>query len=408
MRRTRFQGTGFYAATLRRAAILLGGVGLFAAAAYASHAVSVDAADVAVTAPATRGDIEDIVASTGRIQPRAYVDVGAQASGQLRHLSVRIGDSVQAGRRLAEIDPQMQSAKVEADEAELARLNAMLAEQQAMAEFATAQLGRYTQLRPQNAVSKSSFDESRRDARTSAAKVDAIRAQIRQMQSTLKADEAALGYTRIDAPMTGTVVSIDAREGQTLNAAYSAPAILRIADLSTMTVWTQVSEADVTRLKQGMDVYFTTLGHGDRRWRAKLRQILPAPLKPEQQPGGQGSPTAPSPAASNNVVLYMALFDVDNAEGELRPEMTAQVFFVVAAAKDVLTIPIAAVKAGPAEGESVVAVETAPGSIESRKVRIGLRTRFTAEVVDGLREGERVVTGARKPSAKSSLVSFRL
>ena len=359
----------------------------------------------------SRGDIENVVAAVGRIEPRAYVDVGAQASGQLRRILVQVGDKVTAGQRLAEIDPQVQSAKVEADRAELARLEANLDEQQALAEFADAQFARNKSLVSQNTVSRSIYDESRRDVRTSAAKVSAIRAQIRQMQSTLKGDEVALTYTQIDAPMPGTVLSIDAREGQTLNANYSAPQIMRIADLDTMTVWTQVSEADVTRLRVGMEVYFTTLGHDGRRWNAKLRQILPAPQKPEQSAGAQGSTAASS--STNNVVLYIALFDVSNPEGELRPDMTAQVSFVTAAAKDAVLVPVTALKApdgGPyKEGDAaVVEVDKGDSLVERRQIRLGVRDRFTAQVVEGIQAGEKIVTGTNKGGAGPSRVGFSL
>src|SRR5690606_31620132 len=122
---------------------------------------------------------------------------------------------------------------------------------------------------------------------SASARIDNLRAQIAYMQATLKADEVRLGYTRIYAPMAGTVVSIDAREGQTLNATYQTPNIMRIADLSGMTVWTDVSEADVSRVKPGMPVYFTTLGSQGadvaRRWESVVRQILPAPPRPEGQ-----------------------------------------------------------------------------------------------------------------------------
>lgn len=394
-------------AALRRVAVLLGLLGTILCVIYAAYGMSRGVVENLVTAPVLRGDIEDVITATGKIQPRAYVDVGAQASGQLRRILVRIGDDVAVGQELAEIDPQIQSAKVEADRAELARLEAMLTEQQAVLEFAEAQLGRLSQLLPANAVSKAVFDESRRDAKTGTAKVDAIRAQIRQMQSTLRADQIALEYTKIFAPMPGTIVSIDAREGQTLNAAYATPLILRIADLLTMTVWTQVSEADIPRLRVGMKVHFTTLGHVDRRWSATLRQILPAPVKPDlPTSGAQASASVVAPA-TNNVVLYVALFDIDNAQGELRPEMTAQVFFVVAAARDALSVPTAAVKTGPS-GDLLVDVITDTGGIESRRVRLGIRTRFIAEVIAGVEEGERVVTGIQQAKSGSSLVRFRL
>jgi len=112
--------------------------------------------------------------------------------------------------------------------------------------------------------------------RAARATIGELRAQIDGAQATLKGDEAQLGYTKIYAPMSGTIVTADAREGQTLNATYQTPTILRIADLSTMTIWTQVSEADVLKVRPGMAVYFTTLGASERRWTSKVRQILPA------------------------------------------------------------------------------------------------------------------------------------
>ncbi|MGV6873471.1 efflux RND transporter periplasmic adaptor subunit [Pseudochelatococcus sp. B33] len=353
-----------------------------------------------------RGTIEDVVTATGKILPRAYVDVGAQASGRLDAIPVRIGESVRQGDLLARIDPQVQTAQVEAGRAELHRLEANLAAQEAEAAFAAAQLKRNAVLAPGKAISQAAFDEATRDARIAAAKVDAIRAEIEKMQSTLKSDEAKLGYTSIYAPMSGTVVSIDAREGQTLNAAYSTPVVMRIADLTTMTVWTQVSEADVTRLFEGMEVWFTTLGHGDRRWTARLKQVLPAPHKPEKA-SGQGE--AASSGSTNNVVLYTALFDVDNGAGELRPEMTAQVSFVVDRRNDVVIAPVAALRFKPLEsGHSHVDVLGPDGRRIDRGIMTGLRTRFEAQVLSGLEPGERVVTGARQATGGRSLVGFRL
>ncbi len=394
---------------IRRRSILLGLAGVAGFVAYVAYGLLHRATVEVVTTPVVRADIEDIIAAAGKVQPRAYVDVGAQASGELRRILVKIGDVVSAGQPLAEIDPQILSAKVEADKAELARLQATLAEQLAIGEFAEAQLDRVSKLLVTSAASKATVDQSRRDVKMSAAKVGAIRAQIEQMQSTLKADEVALGYTKIFAPMAGTVISIDAREGQTLNATYSTPQILRIADLRTMTVWTQVSEADVPRLKVGMPVYFSTLGHHGQRWNATVRQILPAPVRLESSATtGQSSTPASTAPATNNVVLYIALFDVDNAAGELRPDMTARVSFVVASAKGVLTIPIAAIKEDTRGGDPSVEVATAGGGIETRRVRLGLRTRFTAQVIEGLREGELVATGERQRNAAASLVRFGL
>jgi macrolide-specific efflux system membrane fusion protein len=125
--------------------------------------------------------------------------------------------------------------------------------------------------------------------------------------------------------MGGTVVSISTKQGQTLNSVQQAPTILRIADMSTMTVQTQVSEADVSKLRPGMESYFTTLGGQGRRWYGSLRKL------------------EPTPTVTNNVVLYNALFDVPNTNSSLLPNMTAQVFFAAAQARNVLLVPAAAV-----------------------------------------------------------------
>ncbi len=176
------------------------------------------------------------------------------------------------------------------------------------------------------ATSQDAVDTAVAAMRTADAQVKSTQAEINRARSTMKADQALLGYSNIFAPMAGTVTAIPAKQGQTLNANQTAPLILTIADLSTMTVSTQVSEADVSRLKIGMDAYFTTLGSGNRRWTGKLRQILP------------------TPTVLNNVVLYTALFDVDNMGRELMPLMSAQVFFVLAGAYDVVTVPVSALR----------------------------------------------------------------
>lgn len=364
------------------------------------------------TAPVTRADIETTVTALGKIEPRNYVDVGAQVSGQLTHILVQPGDQVTAGELLAEIDPQIPAAKVEADQADLARLRADLADAQAQSDYATGEFRRQVRLRHDDATRADMFEQARRDMRSDTAKVDEVRAQIEEAESTLKADQAQLGYTRIYAPMAGTVVSVDARQGQTINAAYATPVLLRIADLSTMTVWTEVSEADIPQLHPGMTLYFTTLGYGDRRWSGTLRQILPAPVNPDtaNAPAGsaqQSTPPIPGQPGADNVVLYTALFDVANPKGDLRPEMTAQVFFITAAARDALAVPMTALTPKDAAAGLYTVQAVKDGRLETRAVRIGVHTRFTAQVLSGLAAGETVVTGRKPGSDRPSLIGFR-
>ncbi|MEY4564215.1 MAG: hypothetical protein RLZZ618_3492 [Pseudomonadota bacterium] len=272
-----------------------------------------------------RGDIQDLVTATGTVQPRDYVDVGAQVSGQLKKLHVEVGSVVQAGDLLAQIDPTVLTATVDARRAGLRNQRATLTERESSLALATIQYNRQKNLAAADATTTEQLQLAEASLRSAKAQIAAIKAQIEQTESTLRADEATLNYARIFAPMSGTVVSVTARQGQTLNANQSAPNLMRIADLSTMTVQTQVSEAEVSKLRQGMEVYFTTLGGQGRRWYGALRKV------------------EPTPTVTNNVVLYNALFDVPNTNQALMPSMTTQVFFIAASAENVLVVPTSAV-----------------------------------------------------------------
>lgn len=355
-----------------------------------------------LTAEVARGDIEDTVSALGNLQPRDYVDVGTQVSGQLRQIHVEIGDHVKQGQLLAEIDPTVYQSRVAADEAQLLALKAQLADREAQAVLATQQRDRQRRLWAQKATTEEALQSAEAGLKSANAQIDQIKAQILQTESTLKGDQANLGYTKIYAPMTGTVTSITARRGQTLNANQSAPIILQIADLSVMTVETQVSEADVSRLRVGMKAYFTTLGGGAKRWSGTLKQVLP------------------TPEVVNNVVLYNALFDADNADGLLMTQMSAQVFFVINEARDVITVPVAALKAPgqrqrlgqqgearPPEDDPArpgkafrVQVMGEDGVPADRRVRVGVTNRLSGEVLDGLQPGETVVIGERGAAAQ--------
>lgn len=355
-----------------------------------------------LTGEVGRGDIEDTVSALGSLQPRDYVDVGTQVSGQLRQIHVEIGDHVKQGDLLAEIDPTVYQSRVAADEAQLLALKAQLADREAQAVLARQQQQRQASLWRQKATTEEAVQSADAALKSALAQIDQIKAQILQTESTLRGDQANLGYTKIYAPMTGTVTSITARRGQTLNANQSAPIILQIADLAVMTVETQVSEADVPRLAIGMKAYFTTLGGGAKRWSGTLKQVLP------------------TPEVVNNVVLYNALFDVDNADGALMTQMSAQVFFVVAEARDVITVPVAALKAPgqrqrlgqggeqkPAPDEPAapgkpfrVQVMGEDGVPVDRRVRVGVTNRISGEVLGGLQPGETVVIGERSAAAQ--------
>jgi macrolide-specific efflux system membrane fusion protein len=322
------------------------------------------------------GDIEQVVSALGNLQPRDFVDVGLQVSGQVRALHVAIGDRVEVGTLLAEIDPAVLNATVEGGRAQLAMMRAQRAERLVQRELYELQRDRQRRLHRANATTEEALQLAEANVRTNAAQIDQLEAQIRQAESKLRADETTLGYARVVAPMAGTIVQLLARRGQTFNAVQQSPVLMRVADLSTMTVYAQVSEADVPRLRIGMPAYFRILGMPGRRWTGRLAQVQP------------------SPETVNNVVLYTALFDVANPGGELMMQMTAQAFFVLAEARGVPVVPLAALRAVPPSegGPATRRVERVgtDGAVTEGLVEIGVTSRTHAEVRSGLALGDRI------------------
>lgn len=382
--------------THTRRRLLLGGLGPLGLGSLLAWTSLPFGAQPVSTVAVTRADIESSVTALGTLQPRRYVDVGAQASGQIRNLHVEVGDQVHKGQLLVEIDPSTQQAKLDAGRFSIDNLKAQLAEQRAQLKLAQQQLKRQRDLAAVGATREEDLQTAEAQLNVTQARIDMYQAQIRQANASLRSDEAELGYTRIFAPMDGTVVAVDAREGQTLNAQQQTPLILRIAKLSPMTVWAQVSEADIGKIQPGMTAYFTTLAGGKRRWTSTVRQVLPIPPKPlDQTSQGGGSPaSATAGATGSQVVQYTVLLDVDNPDGALMAEMTTQVFFVVGQASQVLSAPLAALDDSDSEGLRLAQVFGRDGKVEQRKVRTGLSDRLRVQILDGLSEGDRLVIGA--------------
>ncbi len=362
--------------------------------AYAAWQILPPGRDRFATVQVSRGDIESSVTALGTLQPRRYVDVGAQASGQIQKIHVEVGDVVKEGQLLVEIDPSTQKAKLDAGRFSIENLKAQLQEQRAQHELARQKYQRQQHLAAGGATREEDVQTARAELKATQARIDMFQAQIRQAEASLRSDQAELGYTRIYAPMAGTVVALDAREGQTLNAQQQTPLILRIAKLSPMTVWAEVSEADIGHVKPGMSAYFTTLSGGQRRWSSTVRQILPVPPKPlDQTSQGGGSPASTSKSGSARVVLYTVLLDVDNADNALMAEMTTQVFFVADQAKDVLTAPVAALQGSTTANLQTAQVVAANGDIQQREVRTGISDRLKVQIVEGLNEGDHLLIG---------------
>ena len=356
----------------RRSLWLIGALLVASAGAFGYHWAFGKAKVLYATAAVERGDVESTVVAAGIVQPIKYVDVGAQTSGRLKSLKVNRGDQVKENQLLAEIDPVLADTALTGANATFENMTSQRAVKQAQLVLAKVQRDRNDELFAELLISANDRDITRAAYDVAFADVASLSAQMKQATAAVDTAKANLGYTKITAPMAGEVVSISLLEGQTLNANQQAPNLLRIADISTVTVWAQVSEADIVRVKLGQDVYFTVLG-GPRRWNGKIRQVLP------------------TPELINNVVFYDVLFDIPNPDGELNIQMTAQVFIVLARAKGVLLIPAAAIGNASEGADIKVQVLKADGSVELRPIKIGIKSEISAEVTEGLKEKEQVV-----------------
>ncbi len=342
------------------------------------------------------GDIKEEVTAQGKLEAKEYVDVGTQVSGQIQKIHVDFGDEVTKGELLVEIDPRIYQTKVAADEAHIKTLQAQLAQAGASLVLAQQQYDRNAQLVKSSAVSRDLYQQSKAALNVARANIAAFKAQIAETQATLDGDQTNLAYTKIRAPMSGTVVDIPMRQGQTVNASQTAPTILRIANLDVMTVRAQVAEADVMSIKKGMPATFMTMGQMDRTWPGKVRQILP------------------TPEIVNDVVLYDVLIDSPNKGRLLMTGMDTQVFFTIGKAENVPLVPVAVLThrqpdADNAKGDAyLVSVLGDDGRPQKRVIHVGLMNRTDAEVTEGLVAGDKIIlSGAAAGETEKAGGHFR-
>ena len=344
------------------------------------------------SAPVMKGDIEDGVLATGTIEAAKLVAVGAQATGVVTKLYVALGDTVKKGQPIAEIDASTQKNELQRAEAGVLSVRAQRASKLALLTQTRLAAQRLRALVAIDAGSRADLETAEATLATTQADIASLDAQIAQAQIAENTARVNMGYTHVIAPIDGTVVAVLNEEGQTVNAAFNVPSIIKLARLDTMTVKAQISEADVPRVKPGMPVWFTLLGDPDRRYDATLKRVEPGPTTLATDASGTGGASASTSAGTAKAIYYNGIFDVPNPDGSLRIAMTAQVTIVVATVKDVLSIPSAAL--GIREPDGRYKVRVLDGTkIDERSVRIGLDNRVRAEVRDGLSAGDQVVTG---------------
>lgn len=347
-------------------------------------------AEPVLTATVTRQDVEQTVLASGVLQAIEQVDVGAQVSGQVTYLAVEAGQHVKQGELLAEIDPLIAQNNLKTAEADLASRRAQLKIKQAQLKQNDLAWRRQQQMFKQEASSRADLESAEAQLAVTRAELQSAQADIDNALIKVERTKTELGYNRIQAPMDGTVVSIVTRQGQTLAASQTVPTLLKLANLDTMTVKAQISEADVTKVKAGMPVYFTLIGDPDRRYPGTLRTVELAPTNINEQ-------TASTTTTSNAAIYYYALFDVPNPDHQLRVAMTTQVTIVLGERKQVLAIPQTALGKKLGEDEYEVSLQIGDQQKETRRIKTGMKDDIKIEVVSGLSEQDKVILDQGKP-----------
>ena len=362
-----------------------------------------------VTAPVTIGDVEQTVLATGTLKPVKLVAVGAQASGRLVTLNVELGQKIKAGDLIGEIDSLTQQNTLRTNEAALRNVRAKGDEKIATLALAEANMARQQVTLAQKASSRADYDSAEATVKQTQAQIAQLDAQIAEAEVAIETARVNLAYTRITAPIDGTVLSIVTQQGQTVNAVQSAPTIVVLGQVETMTVRVEISEADVVKVKPGQNVYFTILGDPDRRFHATLGSIEPAPesIKTDSSFSSTSTTTSSSSSSSSttsSAIYYNGVFNVANPDGQLMTYMTAEVHILLGEARKVPTIPSSALGNVNPDGSYTVRLLNGASALEKRNVRIGLNNKIRAEVKSGLSEGERVVISTPEEAPKQTVM----
>ena len=350
-----------------------------------------------VTAKPYIGTIEDTVLATGAVSASKLVSVGAQVSGQIKALHVELGDRIKEGDLIAEIDPSTQENDLLEAEASLAYAKAELAAQQATLKQAELDFARQKKMRALDASPQEDFDAAEATLAIAKADIDALNAEIAQAEVAVDTARIDLGYTKITAPMDGTVVALPVKEGQTVNASQETPTIIKLAKLDQVTIKAEVSEADIIRVHEGMPVTFSVLGDANTLYHSTLRAIEPAPTEIEDDDEN----------TDDEAVYYNALFDVENPDRLLRLWMTAEVSIVLDQSENALIVPSSALAGPTPDDRYFVDVLNADGTIDHRAVTVGLNTNINAEITSGLDVDDEIIVGMASTEEAQSSTSAR-
>lgn len=363
-----------------------------------------------LTETVRRGEILATVNASGELDAVVSVDVGAQVSGQIERLYVELGQQVKKGDLIAEIDSTTQRNELEKSKAQLASYEAQLAARKTALDIAQTRYNRELKLRRSDSTSRENLESAQQTLASARADVAEMESQITQTRLAVSTAETNLGYTRISAPLDGTVVSVPVEEGQTVNANQTTPTIVQVADLSRMENKIEISEGDITRVTPGMPVIYTILSEPDISFRARLDSIDPGNTSVTDA-SSSSSVSSSSSSSSGDAVYYYGKSVVSNEDGRLRIGMTTQNTIIVSRAQDVLIVPSIVLEKRMERGRTsyFAQVLTPAGAVEERAVETGISDNLNTQIISGLTEGEQVVSSmmTRAEEAAASVAGMR-
>ena len=340
-----------------------------------------------LTESVTRGNVEKTVVASGSVESVNEVDVGAQASGKITKLYVKLGQEIKKGEMIADIDSTTQINTLNTKKAALVSYQAQLKAKKTAYDVALSSYNRLSKLYTQKATSLDSVNTAKSTLDNAKAEMEAIEANIKQAEIEVNTAETNVGYTKITAPMDGTVISVPVSEGQTVNANQTTPTIVTIADLSQMKIKPEISEGDITKVKAGQEVSFTILSDSQTVYHSVIDSVDPANTTTSDS--SSTSSLSSSSSSTTSAIYYYANVLIDNPNRTLRIGMTTENNIKIANAKDVLLVSNMAIQ--KRDGKSFVNVLNDKNQPEPREVEIGVQNDFKTEIKSGLNEGEKVI-----------------
>ena len=358
-----------------------------------------------ITKKAKKGSFSKKVDATGEIFATELIDVGAQVSGQIKKLYVKLGDQVKKGDMIASIDSSTQQNSIDNKEAQLAIYKAQLESAKVALNIAKTQFDRENALFAKNATSKQEFESAKNTFSANSAKIKELEAQIKQTNIELSTAKINLGYTKITAPRDGTVVSVQVEEGQTVNANQTTPTIVNIADLSHVKMKMQIAEGDITKIKVGTPVEYSILSEPTKKFQTTVSSIDPGLTTLSDGSYGSSSSSKSSyssSSSSSSAVYYYAQSIVDNKDGILRIGMTTQNELLIANVEDAIIVPSIGIKKDE-NGTFVYVLKD--GKPVKTVVKTGIKDNLDTQIISGINDGDEIITSQGSSSEIAKMIA---